>query len=302
MFPFWGNLFPSTDYNRVNLDWIFEKLKSVQGAIDDSAAARADSAEAKQTAEEAKEIAEQAASGVIGNGAVTWEKLNAAVQQRITTAESDIDTLETQTGQQGQRITTAEGDIDALKTRTEQQGRQITEQTQRVTNISDRVTTQGTQIEVQANQLSEQDNRISALEQSVPGEATTSEWTRVVPTASGVVHDYNEDTRDDGVTTACDCWYRLKNGLVEVYFDFYPKNTSGSGAVALFTLPEGMRPGQMIWQQVWIFDTNAANANNHYILVMPHNDASFAGQFRYNSAKAGADNRFVGYICFPPEG
>lgn len=292
MFPFWGNLFPSTDYNRVNLDWIFEKLKSVQGAIDDSAAARADSADAKQTAEEAKEIAQQAASGVIGNGAVTWEKLNAEVQQRITTAESDIDALETLTAQQGGRITTAEGDIDALETLTTQQGAQITTQGGQINDNSGRITQQGTQLNTQGQQIAAQGDRISALEAAI-GEG-------VAPTTDFVT--ITSATREDGVNTSCTCAYRMKNGMVEIYFDFYPKNTSGSGAVRLFTLPEGMRPGKMIWQQVWIFETNSANANNHYVLVMPHDHDTFPGEFRYNSAKAGLDNRFVGYICFPPEG
>lgn len=291
MFPFWGNLFPSTDYNRVNLDWIFEKLKSVQGAIDDSAAAREDAAEAKETAEEAKEIAQQAASGVIGNGAVTWVKLNAEVQQRITGAEDDIDALETLTTQQGGRITTAENDIDNLETLTTQQGQTIITQGQQITDNDGRITQQGQQINTQGQQIAAQGDRISALEAAIGGgTAPTTEF--VVITSS---------TREDGMTTSCNCAYRLKNGMVEVYFDFYPKNTSGSGAVKLFTLPEGMRPAKMIWQQVWVFDTNNSNANNHYILIMPYDDGANPGEFRYNSAKAGEYNRFVGYVCFPPE-
>ena len=291
MFPFWGNLFPATDFNRVNLDWIFEKLKSVQGAIDDSAAAREDAAEAKQTADEAKEIAQQAASGVIGDGAVTWVKLNAEVQQRITGAEGDIDALETLTTQQGGRITGAENDIDALETLTTQQGQTITTQGQQITDNDGRITQQGQQINTQGQQIAAQGDRISALEAAIGGgTAPTTEFASI-----------DSATREDGLSTYCQCAYRMKNGMVEVYFDFYPKNTGSGGAVTLFTLPDGMRPGKTIWQQVWVFDTNNSNANNHYILIMANDHDTFPGQFRYNSAKAGEYNRFVGYVCFPPE-
>lgn len=105
------NRFPSTDFNKVNLDWIMKQLKKLAPAaelVEQSAAAleqaqqtaetaqetaaaaaaaveevTADAAAAVATANEAKEIAQQAASATIADGSVTMTKLASDVTSEI---------------------------------------------------------------------------------------------------------------------------------------------------------------------------------------------------------------------------
>lgn len=65
-------VFPFTTFHELNLDWI---LKVVREAQDIFTTGRADIDHAVETAEQALTTAEQAASGVIGDGAVTTPKL-----------------------------------------------------------------------------------------------------------------------------------------------------------------------------------------------------------------------------------
>ena len=110
--------FPYTNFEKINLDWIMQKIKALEPAVGmvsqaDAAlqlanetsaealrvAGEADStvatvtaqaAAAVETANDAKTIAQQAASGVIGDGSVTEIKLGADVISRFETDESNI--------------------------------------------------------------------------------------------------------------------------------------------------------------------------------------------------------------------
>lgn len=64
--------FPFTTFHELNLDWVLQVVKEAQNIF---TTGRADIDHAVETAEQALTTAEQAASGVIGDGAVTTPKL-----------------------------------------------------------------------------------------------------------------------------------------------------------------------------------------------------------------------------------
>ena len=64
--------FPFTNFHELNLDWVLSVVKQAQDIF---TSGRADIDHAVETAEQALTTAEQAASGVIGDGAVTTPKL-----------------------------------------------------------------------------------------------------------------------------------------------------------------------------------------------------------------------------------
>ena len=73
--------FPFTNFHELNLDWILSVVKEAKEVFDNG---RADITKALETANEALETAEQAASGAIGDGAVTIPKINDNVYKLYT--------------------------------------------------------------------------------------------------------------------------------------------------------------------------------------------------------------------------
>lgn len=73
--------FPFTNFHELNLDWILSVVKEAKEVFDNG---RADITRALETANEALETAEQAASGAIGDGAVTIPKINDNVYNLYT--------------------------------------------------------------------------------------------------------------------------------------------------------------------------------------------------------------------------
>lgn len=139
--------FPRTDFNQINLDWIMLTIKKLvpaatmveesQAALEqaqataEAAQATADAAastigtvteqaaEALETSAEALEVAQQAASGVIGDGAVTRIKLSTEVRGELDGLRSDVDTAENSASMAMSAATTAQrqaNDATALAT------------------------------------------------------------------------------------------------------------------------------------------------------------------------------------------
>ena len=139
--------FPRTDFNLANLDWIMRTIKKLepaatmveesQAALEqaqataEAAQATADAAantigtvteqaaEALETSAEALEVAQQAASGIIGDGAVTRIKLSTEVRDELDGLRSDVDTASASASMAMGAATTAQrqaNDATALAT------------------------------------------------------------------------------------------------------------------------------------------------------------------------------------------
>ena len=281
---FWpfSNLFPGTNYDRINLDWIMQTIKSAADSVAASEQASRDSAEAIQTAEEAKEIATQAATGVIGDGAVTWVKLAAAVQQMITDLQTGLAALTGRVSNNESTITSQASAISDLETADTQMQSSLDTLSGTVTSQGGRITSNSNSINQQASQIGDLDGRVSALEAGGGGgSGGTTEMVTIGP-----------NDRQDGVTLACSTAYKMTRGMVEIFFDFYPKNSGGT-FTTLFTLPEGMRPARNIIMPVWIINVDQGIAANRWIAVYAD------GRVGYASQGSGEYNRFYWYVSFP---
>ena len=94
--------FPFTNFHELNLDWILSVVKEAKAVFDNGAS---DIAHAVETSEQALTVAQQAASGVIGDGAVTTPKLadgavtniklanNAVTSNKISASAVTVDKL-----------------------------------------------------------------------------------------------------------------------------------------------------------------------------------------------------------------
>ena len=281
---FWpfSNLFPGTNYDRVNLDWIMSSIRKAVDSVAASEQASADSARAIQTAEEAKEIATQAATGVIGDGAVTWVKLAAAVQQMITDLQTGLASLTGRVTNNESAITSHASDITDLETADTQMRSSIDTLSGTVTSQGGRITCNSSAINSQASQIGDLDGRVTALEQGGTGGAGTTELTAITSA-----------DRLDGSTDQIYTYYKKTRGMVELFIDFVPVNTGGN-FTNLFQLPAGFVPsrGPMVWP-VWLLRPNEGVASNRYLEI------TATGMLGYASQGSGDDNRFYWYITYP---
>ena len=139
--------FPRTDFNQINLDWIMRTIKKLEPAatmVEESQAAleqaqataeaaqataaaaaatigtvTEQAADALETSAEALEVAQQAASGVIGDGAVTRIKLSTEVRDELDGLRSDVDSASSSASMAMSAATTAQrqaNDATALAT------------------------------------------------------------------------------------------------------------------------------------------------------------------------------------------
>jgi hypothetical protein len=281
---FWpfSNLFPGTNYDRVNLDWIMTSIKKAVDSVAASEQASRDSARAIQTAEEAKEIATQAATGVIGDGAVTWVKLAAAVQQMITDLQTGLASLTGRVSNNESAITSQASAISDLETTDTQMQSSLDTLSGTVTSQGGRITSNSSAINSQASQIGDLDGRVTALEQGGTGGAGTTELTAITSA-----------DRLDGSTDQIYTYYKKTRGMVEIFVDFNPINTGGN-FTNLFQLPSGFAPsrGPMVWP-VWLLHPNEGVAANRYLEI------TATGMLGYASQGSGSDNRFYWYITYP---
>lgn len=282
---FWpfSNLFPGTNYDRLNLDWIMQTLKSASDSVTASEQASRDSAAAIVTANEAKEIATQAATAVIGDGAVTWAKLAAAVQQMITDLQTGLAALTGRVSNNESAITSQASQISDLETTDTQMQSSLDTLSSTVSSQGGRITSNSNTINQQASQIGDLDGRVTALEAGGGGSGggSTTDMVTIGP-----------NDRQDGVTLACSTAYKMTRGMVEIFMDFYPKNSGGT-FTTLFTLPEGMRPARTIIMPVWIINVDQGIAANRWVAVYTD------GRVGYASQGSGEYNRFYWYITFP---
>lgn len=280
---FWpfSNLFPGTNYDRVNLDWIMSSIKKAVDSVAVSEQASEDSARAIQTAEEAKEIATQAATGVIGDGAVTWAKLAAAVQQMITDLQTGLASLTGRVTNTESAITSQATAISDLETTDTQMQSSLDTLSGTVTSQGGRISSNSSAINSQASQIGDLDGRVTALEQGGTGGAGTTELTAITSA-----------DRLDGSTDQIYTYYKKTRGMVELFIDFNPVNTGGSFR-NLFQLPSGFFPAHTLIQPLWILNVDEGVASNRYVEV------TNAGMIGYSSQGSGGANRFYGYITYP---
>lgn len=281
---FWpfSNLFPGTNYDRVNLDWIMESIKKAVDSVAASEKASADSAEAIHIAEEAKEIATQAATGVIGNGAVTWVKLAAAVQQMITDLQTGLASLTGRVSNNESAITSQAAAISDLETTDTQLQSSLDTLSGTVTSQGGRITINSTAINSQASQIGDLDGRVTALEQGGTSGAGTTELVAITSA-----------DRLDGSTDQIYSYYKKTRGMVELYIDFNPVNTGGN-FTNLFQLPSGFAPSRgPIVLPMWLLRPNEGVAANRYLEV------TATGMLGYASQGSGDDNRFYWYLTYP---
>lgn len=281
---FWpfSNLFPGTNYDRVNLDWIMESIKKAVDSVAASEKASEDSAAAIQTAEEAKEIATQAATGVIGDGAVTWAKLAAAVQQMITDLQTGLASLTGRVSNNESAITSQATAISDLETTDTQLQSSLDTLSGTVTSQGGRITSNSTAINSQASQIGDLDGRVTALEQGGTGGAGTTELVAITSA-----------DRLDGSTDQIYTYYKKTRGMVELFIDFNPVNTGGN-FTNLFQLPSGFAPSRgPIVLPLWLLRPNEGVAANRYLEV------TATGMLGYASQGSGSDNRFYWYLTYP---
>lgn len=281
MWPF-SNLLPGTNYDRTNLDWIMDNIKKAVDSVAASEQASADSAAAIQTAEEAKEIATQAATGVIGDGAVTWAKLAAAVQQMITDLQTGLASLTGRVTNNESAITSQASAISDLETTDTQMQSSLDTLSGTVTSQGGRITSNSTAINSQASQIGDLDGRVTALEQGGTGGAGTTELVAITSA-----------DRLDGSTDQIYTYYKKTRGMVEIFVDFNPINTGGN-FTNLFQLPSGFAPSRgPIVLPVWLLRPNEGVAANRYLEI------TATGMLGYSSQGSGGDNRFYWYITYP---
>lgn len=280
---FWpfSNLFPGTNYDRVNLDWIMENIRKAVDSVTASEQASEDSARAIQTAEEAKEIATQAATGVIGDGAVTWAKLAAAVQQMITDLQTGLASLAGRVTNNESAITSQASAISDLETTDTQMQSSLDTLSGTVTSQGGRITSNSSAINSQASQIGDLDGRVTALEQGGTGGAGTTELTAITSA-----------DRLDGSTDQIFTYYKKTRGMVEIFVDFVPVNTGGS-LRNLYQLPTGFAPAHAFNLPLWLLLPNDGVASNRFINI------SDTGMISYSSLGSGNENRFYWYITYP---
>lgn len=281
---FWpfSNLFPGTNYDRTNLDWIMENIKKAVDSVAASEQASEDSARAIQTAEEAKEIATQASTGVIGDGAVTWVKLAAAVRQMITDLQTGLASLTGRVTNTESAITSQATAISDLETTDTQMQSSLDTLSGTVTSQGGRITSNSTAINSQASQIGDLNGRVTALEQGGTGEAGTTELVAITSA-----------DRLDGSTDQINTYYKKTRGMVEIFIDFYPVNTGGN-FTNLFQLPSGFAPSHgPIILPMWLLHPNDGVASNRYLEVTATGMLGYASQGNDN------ENRFYWYLTYP---